>query len=188
MDFDAYAKEINMTARTALGSFLTTGTKEQYPKEHQLLVLACTEAHKCLGPEVASIRPGNFLSKLSTFEKECVNTVKEKVIAFTETEITEEERDKDNKLFSPLLADLYEENDAIFSWVTFLLFACMRNYHDKIEFRKAKQDIANGNYGRGGFSPRGGRGRGGARHSEGGYGGGGGGGEGEDYNRAAPRN
>lgn len=204
MDYNQYALDVNGTARGSLGSFATTGHSDQYPKEHAMLVVACTVAHKALGPEGQSVRPMNFCSKLAAFERECVGPVKEAVLKFMEEEVNEEDVNPDSPKFSPLLAQIKEDSDAIFPWVSYVLLACMKNYHDFMELRKIKQSMQGGYnfHGRGGHQPRGGfQPRGGYRQDHGRYQGGGGGGggsgggggggggagsSGKDYNRPGP--
>jgi len=182
MDYAKYALDVNSTARSALGSFATTGTREQYPKEHELMVVACTVAHKALGPEGQSVRPMNFCEKLATFETECVGAVKESVLKFVEEQVNDEDINEESPKFSPLLAQLKKDNDAIFPWVSFVLFACMKNYHDFMELRKIKESMQGGygyhGHGRGGPYPRGGFNSRGGYRQEGRYNGGNGGGGG----------
>jgi hypothetical protein len=169
-DYQRYCNEVNTTARTNMGSFLTTGTKDQYPKEHELLIVAGKVAHTQLGKQGASIRPGNLLSNLQDFEKLCVIKVKEEVQAFLDANVEESDVDEKSATFSPLLKSLKntEEGHAVFTWCSFLLFACMKHYHDFIEVRKFKEQQHAQNT-HGAFSPR--------------FNGGGG----SDYNREGPR-
>jgi hypothetical protein len=160
MDFESYAREVNNTARTNFGVFLTSGSKDQVPKEHELLVVACTVAHKELGPQGVSIRPGNFLSKLSIFENTCVAAVKSEVFKYVEEKLCEEDTDPDSPKFSQLFADFKEDEQSIYPWCSALLFACMKNYHDFMEMRKIKEQMQYGHYhpARGGYAQRGARG------------------------------
>ena len=191
-DFESYAREVNNTARTNFGVFLTSGNKDQVQKEHDMLVAACTVAHRELGPQGVSIRPGNFLSKLSIFENTCVAAVKAEVAKFVEEEVGAEDIDPKSPKFSQLFADFKEDEQSIYPWCSALLFACMKNYHDFMEMRKIKESMQYGHYnGRGGYAPRGARGgaHGGGAHgggARGAHGGGGRVGGNGDYNRPGP--
>ena len=146
-----YAQDVNNTARGSFGTFLTTGTKEQYPKEHDLLVAACTEAHKALGPQGQSVRPMNFIGKLNAFENDCVGPVKSIIMEFVDKQVFEEDVAQSSPKFSPLLAQFKSSQDSIFPWASMVLFACMKNYHDSIELKKMKESMQSG-YGRGGYT------------------------------------
>ncbi len=154
-DYQRYCNEVNTTARTNMGSFLTTGPKDQYPKEHELLIVAAKVAHIQLGKDGASIRPGNLLSNLQDFEKLCVIKVKEEVETFLQDKVEESDLDDKSPTFSPLIKSLKntEEGHAVFTWCSFLLFACMKHYHDFIEVRKFKEQQQAQNA-HGAFSPR----------------------------------
>jgi hypothetical protein len=153
MDFfpSRYAQEVNNTARGNFGTFLTTGTRDQFPKEHELLVAACTVAHKALGPEGQSVRPMNVCDKLAVFENECVARVKEAVVDFVDKHVSEEDTAQASSKFSPLLAQFKNTPDSMFPWVSLVLFACMKHYHDSMELRKMKESMQNG-HGRGGYA------------------------------------
>jgi len=155
-----YAQDVNNTARGNFGTFLTTGTREQYAKEHELLVAACAVAHKTLGPEGQSVRPMNFGEKLAAFENECVGAVKATVMKFVDENVIDEDVAQASPKFSPLLAQFKNTPDSIFPWVSLVLFACMKNYHDSMELRKMKESMQNGfqrgGYARGPYPARGG--------------------------------
>jgi len=103
----------------------------------------------------------NFGEKLAAFENECVGAVKAAVMKYVDENVFDEDVAQASPKFSPLLAQFKTTPDSIFPWVSLVLFACMKNYHDSMELRKMKESMQNG-YGRGGYArgpypPRGGR-------------------------------